>query len=122
MARELERRQTTSASSSMVSQIYPDLRNKTVVEAAKITLLLVSALFPIVNPLGGSPVFLTLKRDYSSGARWLLARRIALNRFFFLIGSFLLGTHILPLFGISLSVVQVGGGLIVFSPGWAIVQ
>ena len=91
-------------------------------EAAKITLLLVSALFPIVNPLGGSPVFLTLTRDYSSGARWLLARRIALNSFFLLIGSFLTGAHILAFFGISLPVVQVGGGLIVISTGWAMLK
>lgn len=91
-------------------------------EAAKTTLLIVSALFPIVNPLGGSPVFLTLTRDYSSRARWLLARRIALNSFFLLIGSFLVGTHILAFFGISLPVVQVGGGLIVISTGWAMLK
>jgi len=29
-----------------------------VLEVAKSTLLILSALFPIVNPLGGSPVFL----------------------------------------------------------------
>ena len=34
-------------------------------EAIKTTLLFLSALFPIVNPLGGSPIFLTLTRDYT---------------------------------------------------------
>src|SRR5437588_8576972 len=91
-------------------------------EAAKITLLLVSALFPIVNPLGGSPVFLALTRDYSSRARWLLAQRIALNSLFLLIGSYLIGTHILSFFGISLPVVQVGGGLVVISTGWTLLK
>lgn len=91
-------------------------------EAAKTTILIVSALFPIVNPLGGSPVFLALTRDYSSTARWLLSQRIALNSFLLLIGSYLVGTHILSFFGISLPVVQVGGGLIVISTGWALLK
>jgi multiple antibiotic resistance protein len=93
-----------------------------VLEAAKTVLLIVSTLFPIVNPLGGSPIFLSLTREYSSGARWLLARQIALNSFFLLIGSFLIGTHILAFFGISLPVVQVGGGLLVISSGWTMLK
>jgi multiple antibiotic resistance protein len=37
-------------------------------------------------------------------------------------GSYLIGTHVLALFGISLPVVQVGGGLIVISTGWALLK
>jgi multiple antibiotic resistance protein len=91
-------------------------------EAAKSTLLILSALFPIVNPLGGSPIFLTLTRDYSAYARRALSRRVAMNSFFLLLSSCLVGTHILTFFGISLPVVQVGGGLIVISTGWAILN
>ncbi len=91
-------------------------------EAAKSTLLILSALFPIVNPLGGSPIFLTLTRDYSAQARRALARRVAMNSFFLLVCSCLIGTHILTFFGISLPVVQVGGGLIVISTGWAMLN
>jgi multiple antibiotic resistance protein len=87
-------------------------------EVLKSTILFVSALFPIVNPLGDSPIFLTLTRDYSTSQRTALARRIALNSFLLLEVSFLVGTHILAFFGISLPVVQVGGGLIVTSTGW----
>ena len=79
----------------------------------------VSALFPIVNPIGGSPVFLLLTEDYSRESRKLLARRVAINSFILLIVSMVVGTHILSFFGISLPVVQVGGGLIVVSTGWA---
>src|SRR5258707_3556950 len=89
-------------------------------ENAKSILLIVSALFPIVNPIGGSPVFLLLTRDYSKESRKLLARRVAVNSFILLIVSMAVGTHILSFFGISLPVVQVGGGLIVVSTGWAI--
>jgi multiple antibiotic resistance protein len=91
-------------------------------EAVKTTLLILSALFPIVNPLGGSPIFLALTRDYSASARRLLSQRIALNSFVLLVASFLIGTHILAFFGISLPVVQVGGGLIVVSTGWAMLK
>ena len=91
-------------------------------EAAKSTLLILSALFPIVNPLGGSPIFLTMTRDYSPSERRALARRVAMNSFFLLVCSCLIGTHILTFFGISLPVVQVGGGLIVISTGWAMLN
>jgi multiple antibiotic resistance protein len=88
-------------------------------EIAKSILLIVSALFPIVNPIGGSPIFLLLTQEYSADARKLLARRVAMNSFILLIASFVVGTHILTFFGISLPVVQVGGGLVVISTGWA---
>ena len=91
-------------------------------EAAKSILLILSALFPIVNPFGGSPVFLALTRDYPTAARRALARQVAVNSFFLLIASFLIGTHILDFFGISIPVVQVGGGLIVVSNGWAMLK
>jgi multiple antibiotic resistance protein len=93
-----------------------------VMQAAKSVLLVVSALFPIVDPIGGSPVFLALTRDYSAPARRLLARRIAINSFVLLIASFAIGSHVLSFFGISLPVVQVGGGLIVISTGWAMLK
>lgn len=91
-------------------------------EVAKSILLILSALFPIVNPLGGSPVFLALTREYPASARRILARRVAINSFVLLIVSFLIGSHILNFFGISIPVVQVGGGLIVISNGWAMLK
>ena len=92
------------------------------VEAAKSLFLILSALFPIVDPLGGSPIFLALTREYSAAARKTLSLRIAMNSFFLLIGSYFIGTHILAFFGISLPVVQVGGGLIVISTGWTLLK
>ena len=92
------------------------------VETAKNVLLILSALFPIVNPLGGSPVFLSLTRDYPTPARRALARQVAVNSFILLIASFMVGTHILNFFGISIPVVQLGGGLVVISNGWAMLK
>ena len=52
----------------------------------------------------------------------LLSRKIALNGFFLLIASILIGTHVLAFFGISLPVVQVGGGLLVIATGWTMLN
>lgn len=92
------------------------------IEAAKSLFLILSALFPIVDPLGGSPIFLAMTREYSPGTRRALSFRIAINSFFLLVGSYFIGTHILSFFGISLPVVQVGGGLVVISTGWALLK
>ena len=89
-------------------------------EIAKSILLIVSALLPIVNPLGGSPVFLALASDYPRDLRFVLARKVAVNSFILMVASFLVGTHILRFFGISIPVIQVGGGLIVVANGWAL--
>ena len=91
-------------------------------EAAKEVLLIVTALFPIVNPLGGSPIFLAVTGDYTRPERKLLAWRVAINSFILLVASFAVGTHVLTFFGISVPVVQVGGGLLVIATGWKMLQ
>jgi multiple antibiotic resistance protein len=91
-------------------------------EAAKSLLLVLSALFPIVDPLGGSPFFLALTVEYAPEARKALAWRIAMNSLALLVGSYFVGTYILAFFGISLPVVQVGGGLIVVATGWTLLR
>jgi multiple antibiotic resistance protein len=91
-------------------------------ELAKTTILIVGALFPIVNPLGNCPIFLALTPYYTASARTTLAWRIAVNSFVLLIVSFLIGTHVLGFFGISLPVVQIGGGLVVISTGWTMLK
>ena len=92
------------------------------VEAVKYLFVIVSGLFPIVDPLGGSPIFLAMTRDYLPATRRALSFRIATNSFFLLVGSYFVGTHILAFFGISLPVVQVGGGLVVIATGWTLLK
>jgi multiple antibiotic resistance protein len=96
--------------------------NAQLIDVIKSCILILGALFPIVNPLGNSPIFLGLTRDYSTEQRNLLSRKIAVNGFVLLVVSILIGTHILRFFGISLPVVQVGGGLVVISTGWAMLN
>src|SRR5258707_9896587 len=64
-------------------------------EAVKTTILVVNALFPIVNPLGGSPIFLALTRECTRQARRMLAQQIAVNSFLLLISSLFTCSHML---------------------------
>lgn len=74
-------------------------------------------LLPIINPLSAAPVFVATvgPRD---DAIVRLARQVAVNAFFVIAASMLVGTYVLEFFGISLPVVRVGGGLLVASAGW----
>ncbi len=86
------------------------------------TLLVLTALFPIVNPLGSAPLFLSLTRYYSADQRKMLSRRIALNSIALIVASYFVGSHIIDFFGISIPVVQVGGGLVLASTGWSMLK
>ena len=86
----------------------------------KSTLLEVAALFPIVNPVGTAPIFLSVTRGATSQTRTVLARRVAVNGFVLLVASMLVGSYILAFFGVSLPVVQVAGGLVLTVTGWSL--
>ncbi len=85
-------------------------------------LLCYAGLFPIINPIGNAPLFLGLTRLHSRQERHVLAGRVALNSFFLLLGSMLVGSHVLEFFGISLPVVRIGGGLVVTAVGWKLLN
>src|SRR5215831_5701037 len=81
-------------------------------------LLVLAALFPVINPPGAALVFLSMTKYASANTRRLLARRVAANAFFVMAGSLLLGAFILKIYGISVPVLRVAGGLIVATAGW----
>jgi multiple antibiotic resistance protein len=85
-------------------------------------LLVFAALFPIVNPLGGAPIFLAMTSDYSPEERASLAWKVTVNAFVLLVASVATGTYVLEFFGLSVPVVQVGGGLVVSTLGWQLLQ
>ena len=82
------------------------------------TLLVFAALFPIVNPVGGAAMFLAMTQGLDDDQRALLSRRIAVNAFVLVIGSIFLGNYVMGFFGLSVPVVQVGGGLLVCALAW----
>jgi len=81
-----------------------------------------AALFPVVNPIGDAPIFLGLTRRYPPALQRLLARKIAGYGFALLAGSLLFGSEILAFFGVTLSIVQIAGGLVLASTGWRLLN
>lgn len=83
----------------------------------KALILVPVTLLPIINPLSTAPVFVaTVGSDRNLANR--LARQIAINSWFVLVTCMLIGTYVLALFGISLPVVRLGGGLLLAATGW----
>jgi multiple antibiotic resistance protein len=85
-------------------------------------LLVFAALFSVINPPGTGLVFLSMTKYASTATRRSLARRVALNSFFVMTGSLLIGALVLKLYGISVPVLRVAGGLIVASSGWKLLN
>lgn len=81
-------------------------------------LLVYAGLFPVVNPLGGAPIFLSMTDGCSDGRRSRLARDVAMNSFLLLAGAMLCGSYILTFFGITIPAVRVAGGALVAGMGW----
>jgi multiple antibiotic resistance protein len=84
-----------------------------------VVLLAIAALFPIVDPLGGAPIYLAMVSSLTPADRARTARLVSINSFFLLAVSVLIGAYVLDIFGVSIPAVQVGGGLIVCAIGWS---
>jgi multiple antibiotic resistance protein len=88
----------------------------------KETILLIAALFPIVNPLGSAAIFSSLVGEVEESVQQILSRKIAIYSFVLLMVSILWGVEVLSFFGISIYAVQIGGGLIVTVTGWSLLN
>ncbi len=77
-----------------------------------------AALFPVIDPIGSVPIFLVLTAGVPESLRRSYAKRIALNVVILLVCSLLVGGGILRFFGISLEVVRIAGGIVVFHAAW----
>jgi multiple antibiotic resistance protein len=85
-------------------------------------LFAVAALLPIVNPFGTAPIFVALTQGVAPEQRAAIATRVALNSFILMLASLFIGTYVLDFFGLSVHVVQVGGGLVVCATGWTLLR
>jgi len=81
-----------------------------------------SALFPLINPIGGVPAFSGLTANDTPEFRKNQAKKVAINVFLILIVFLLIGKMLLELFGISMGVLEIAGGLIVANTGWSMVN
>src|SRR5690606_4171656 len=76
---------------------------------------------PVTTPLAIAPIFaagIGSNRNLASH----LARQVAINSWIIIMVSILTGSYVLALFGISLPVVRLGGGLLVAATAWRMFQ
>lgn len=90
-------------------------------DIVKSTVIVVFALLPIINPLSNAPIFVSLARGHAATME-RMAYRVAVNSWVILMASMLVGTYVLDLFGISLAIVRLGGGMLVATAGWRLLQ
>src|SRR6201997_5216383 len=79
------------------------------------------ALFPIVDPFGGIPIFFTMTSNWSARERYRTAFKTGLWVFAILATFLFFGRFVLYFFGISLPVLKIAGGLIVANTAWGMV-
>jgi multiple antibiotic resistance protein len=79
------------------------------------------ALFPIVDPFGGIPIFFTMTANWSPQERRRTAYKTGVWVFVILVTFLFVGRFVLHFFGISLPVLKIAGGLIVANTAWGMV-
>ena len=79
------------------------------------------ALFPIVDPFGGIPIFFSMTSTWSPRERNRTAFKTGLWVFIILVTFLFFGRFVLQFFGISLPVIKIAGGLIVANTAWGMV-
>lgn len=89
---------------------------------ASIILLAIGALLPIVDPLGGAPIFIAMTVGLTPAQRVGMAKRVAINSFLLLIASVLVGAYVLDFFGLSIPAVQIAGGVVVCAIAWSLLN
>jgi multiple antibiotic resistance protein len=76
------------------------------------------ALFPVVDPVGSAFIIDRLLSGLDLQERKRAAKKIALYCFAICVVSTLIGSWILRLFGISIPIVQLAGGIMICRMGW----
>lgn len=79
------------------------------------------ALFPIVDPFGGVPIFFSMTTGWSEPDRRRTALKTGAWVFVILVTFLFFGRFVLLFFGISLPVIKIAGGLIVANTAWGMV-
>lgn len=91
-------------------------------DALQSFVLALSALFSIINPIGGALIFAQVTAERSHADRLLLSRRIGLYSSFVMLGALWIGASVMSFFGISLAALRIAGGLIVASFAWQLLH
>lgn len=85
-------------------------------------LLAFSALFSIVNPLGGALIYSQVTATRPRAERVALAWRVAFYSGVVMVTALVAGAPLLGFFGISLSALRIAGGLVVAAHAWELLS
>lgn len=80
-----------------------------------------SVLFPLINPIGAVPAFSGLTASDSPGFRKSQAFKTSVTVIIILLTFLFIGSLLLQLFGLSMGVLKIAGGLIVAHTAWNMV-
>ncbi len=88
----------------------------------RIAVLVVATLLTLINPAGSAAIFHSMTAGIADATRRKMAWQIGLNSFFLVVAATFIGSYVLDFFGVSLTSVRIGGGLLVAASGWKLLN
>jgi len=88
----------------------------------RIAVLVVATLLPLINPAGSAAIFNSMTLGIPDAERRKMASEIGVNSFFLVVAATFIGSYVLDFFGVSLTSVRIGGGLLVAASGWKLLN
>jgi MarC family membrane protein len=85
-------------------------------------LVLLGALFSVLNPFGAIPFFVGLTQDYSKQERSRVSLWTAINVCIILLIAFFIGEYVLRFFGITIPALRIAGGILIASSGFGLLN
>ena len=77
-----------------------------------------AALFPVVNPIGSGFIINGFLKGLDDTERKVALKKIVINCLMIALGSLAAGHFIILLFGISIPIIQIGGGIVICKTAW----
>ncbi|MCL2682086.1 MAG: MarC family protein [Bacteroidales bacterium] len=77
-----------------------------------------AALFPVINPIGSGLIINSFLKDLNAIERKLAVKKIIINCLMISLGTLAVGHFIILIFGISVHIIQIGGGIVICKTAW----
>jgi multiple antibiotic resistance protein len=88
----------------------------------RIAILVVATLLPLINPTGSAAIFNSMTLGIPEVERRKMAGSIGRYSFILVVAATFIGEYVLDFFGVSLTSVRIGGGLLVAASGWKLLN
>lgn len=77
-----------------------------------------AALFPVINPIGSGFIINGFLKDLNAAERKLAAKKIIINCLMISLGILAIGHFIILIFGLSIPIIQIAGGIVICKTAW----